>query len=91
MSQSKLGSFMESVTNILIGYTVAVASQMLIFSRFGVHLSHAAHFEIGLFFTVISLVRSYLLRRWYNSNGPAAVVAWAKGLYLRYAPARRFK
>jgi hypothetical protein len=33
---------------------------------FGFKLSGGTAFEIGLIFTVISLVRSYVLRRWFN-------------------------
>ena len=39
---------------------------MLILPLFGFHLSGTTAFEIGLIFTVISLVRSYILRRWFN-------------------------
>lgn len=73
MSQSRLGSFMESLVNIIIGYTIAVAAQMVIFPIYGIHVAHSVHFEMGLFFTVVSLVRSYLLRRLFNGFTRKAV------------------
>lgn len=67
--QTKTGSLLESLTNILIGYGVALASQLAIFPLFGVHLPFSANLWIGAWFTVISLVRSYIIRRWFNAFG----------------------
>lgn len=36
--QSKWHSFLESLTNILIGYVVAIISQLLIFPLFDIHI-----------------------------------------------------
>ena len=40
---------------------------MLILPLFGFHIGPGAAFNMGPIFTVISLVRSYVLRRWFNS------------------------
>ena len=64
--QSKTHSFIESITNIAIGYGVAVMSQMLIFPMFNIHASLSDNFLIGLWFTGISLVRSYTVRRYFT-------------------------
>ena len=69
--QTKAGSLIESLTNILIGYGVALASQLAIFPMFGVHLPFSANLWIGAWFTVISLVRSYVIRRWFNARSNA--------------------
>lgn len=66
-NQSKKMSFVESLTNIFIGYCVAVLSQLIIFPVFKIDISFNENLLIGLFFTVISLVRSYLLRRLFNT------------------------
>jgi len=63
MAQSRLGSAAESVANVAIGYVVAISAQMLIFPLFGVRLPLHDNLLIGALFTVVSLVRSYLLRR----------------------------
>ena len=66
MSQSKKGSLLEAFINVAIGYGVAVASQIVIFPLFGVHISIGENMAIGGFFTVVSIVRSYALRRLFN-------------------------
>ncbi len=64
--QSKLSSFIESLINILIGYCVALGSQLVIFPHYGVHLAPHENMIIGGWFTLISLARSYIIRRWFN-------------------------
>jgi hypothetical protein len=63
MAQSRMGSFVESVANVVIGYGVAVGAQVVIFPWFGVNLPLQSNLAIGVLFTVVSLVRSYCLRR----------------------------
>jgi hypothetical protein len=72
MSQTKIQSFIESVANVAIGYGVAIVSQLIIFPQFGIHVSLATNLWIGCWFTVVSLVRSYVLRRWFNARIRAA-------------------
>jgi hypothetical protein len=66
MSQSRAQSMIESAANVVIGYVVALGSQLVVFPMFGVHLPLQDNLLIGLWFTAISLVRSYLVRRWFN-------------------------
>lgn len=63
MMQSKKHSLFESITNVLAGYGVALASQLVIFPFFNIHISLNDNIIIGLWFTLISIIRSYLLRR----------------------------
>lgn len=64
--QSKTQSFVESLTNVSIGYMIAVLSQLVIFPLFGIYLPMQDNLLIALYFTVISLVRGYVIRRWFN-------------------------
>ena len=64
--QTKLESFIESFTNILIGYIVALISQLIIFPFFDIHINFTDNLLIGLYFTIISLIRSYMIRRFFN-------------------------
>ena len=66
--QTKLQSLTESITNILIGYFTALISQLLIFPLFGINVTFSDNLLIGAYFTVISLIRSYAVRRWYNAK-----------------------
>ena len=68
MNQTRIGSLIESVMNIIIGYGVALASQIILFPMFGIHVSLTTNLWIGLWFTIISLVRSYIIRRWFNAR-----------------------
>jgi hypothetical protein len=63
MKQSRLMSLMESLANVLVGYGVAVATQMLVFPLFGLTVTLTENLLIGSIFTAISVVRSYALRR----------------------------
>ncbi len=64
--QSRLQSFLESCVNVAIGYTVALLTQLAVFPLFGMKVSLEANFAIGGIFTVVSLVRSYAVRRLFN-------------------------
>lgn len=67
MGQTKTGSFAEAWANIAIGFGINFAANMLILPLFGFHgLTLGKNFIIGLLYTVISLLRSYVLRRWFN-------------------------
>lgn len=65
--QSRLYSFIESLTNVAIGYLVALASQIVVFPLFGIHIPLKDNIMIGGVFTVISIIRSYVVRRLFNS------------------------
>jgi len=64
--QSKKRSFVEAVTNVLVGYLVAVISNLIVLPLFGYQVSLFDGFAIGVVFTVISLIRSYMIRRVFN-------------------------
>jgi hypothetical protein len=65
--QTKLGSIAEAAANIAVGFTINYCANMAILPLFGFHaLTAGKNFEIGLLYTLISLARSYVLRRWFN-------------------------
>jgi len=68
MTQTRLGSLIESLMNIVIGYGVALLSQIVVFPWFGIDVPLSTNLAIGAWFTVISLVRSYVIRRWFNAR-----------------------
>lgn len=75
--QTRLGSFVEAWANIFIGFTINYIANIIIFPLFGMHISLLNNFYMGLVYTVISLVRSFVLRRYFNGlkfkvfNAPA--------------------
>jgi hypothetical protein len=65
--QTRLMSLVETMTNILVGLVISFLSQIVIFKLYDVHLSTQQNVEITLYFTIISILRSYALRRFFNS------------------------
>ena len=63
MKQSRAMSLVEAVTNVVVGYGVAVATQILIFPVFGLHMTLAENLKMGAIFTIISIGRAFALRR----------------------------
>lgn len=72
--QTKKMSLIESFTNIAIGYFIACFSQMMIFPLFDIHIPIHQNFQIGLWFTLVSIIRSYTIRRIYNMKEKRGVV-----------------
>jgi len=67
MKQSRLMSMVESLANVLVGYGVAVITQMTVFPLFGLAVTVTENLLIGLIFTAVSIVRSYALRRGFEA------------------------
>lgn len=67
MKQSRLMSLVESLANVLVGYVVAVVTQMAVFPLFGLAVTVTENLLIGLIFTAVSIVRSYALRRGFEA------------------------
>lgn len=67
MRQSRLMSFCEAIANVAVGYGVAVLTQILIFPMFGLHTTLAQNLQMGAVFTVVSIVRSFTLRRIFDA------------------------
>ena len=63
MKQSRIMSLVESVANVVVGYGVAVVTQILIFPIFGLHTTLTQNLKMGAIFTVVSIARSFALRR----------------------------
>ena len=63
MSQSRTMSLVESLANVIVGYGVAVVTQILIFPQFGWNPTLAQNMRIGAVFTAVSLARSFTVRR----------------------------
>lgn len=69
MAQTKRESVIEAITNIVIGMGVAYVSQVIVFPIVGIHNTAATtHLQITLWFTAISFVRSYLIRRYFTTH-----------------------
>lgn len=63
MKQTRTMSLIEAATNVVVGYVLAIATQLLVFPLFEIEAGIHEHLAIGLAFVTVSLARGYLLRR----------------------------
>lgn len=83
MKQSRLMSFLESLINIMVGLGVAMAANAIILPLLGFPISMSQNAIIAAFMTVVSIARSFALRRLFEalhirnplSSGALAIVA----------------
>lgn len=64
--QSKKMSLIETLSSVAIGYIISLAAQMIIFPIFKIEVSFEDNLLIGLFFTAVSIIRGYYVRRLFN-------------------------
>lgn len=65
-AQSKAGSLIESMANLTIGYLLSVGVNLVVFPQYGINLPLSSNLTIVAIFTVVSLIRTYVLRRIFN-------------------------
>jgi putative effector of murein hydrolase len=61
-------SAVEAITSTAIGYVVAVLTQLAVFPLFGLPATLSDSLAIGAIFTAVSVLRSYAVRRWFESR-----------------------
>lgn len=66
MGQTRRQSLIEAGTNIAVGLLVSYVANMAFLSAIGMPISHGQNAVLAVFMTVISLIRSYTLRRLFN-------------------------
>ena len=63
MKQSKWHSVMEAISNTGFGFILSYVSVLLIYPIFELRLNYGGAFLITLYFTLLSFIRVYILRR----------------------------
>ena len=66
MSQSKKQSVFESVIQTLIGLATSILVQITIYPLMGIPVSFNQNLIITVVFFVVSMVKGYLVRRYFN-------------------------
>jgi hypothetical protein len=66
MRQSRASSLIEALANVAIGYGINVLANFAIFPLFGWHITLRQNLLMGIFYTAVSITRSYVVRRWFN-------------------------
>src|SRR5205807_4652246 len=67
MKQTKLASLAESGINVIVGFGISLAAQIYFLPLIGVTVSIGQNVAFALIMTVISICRSYLLRRLFEA------------------------
>lgn len=66
MLQTKRQSLIETLTNVAIGYLVSLIANLIVLPLFNYNISLTDGIYISIIFTVISIIRGYLVRRYFN-------------------------
>lgn len=66
--QSKKQSLKETVISTFIGLAVSLITQIVIFPLYGMQVSFNQNIQITIIFTVVSIARGYLVRRYFNKK-----------------------
>jgi hypothetical protein len=66
MSQTRKQSALEATMNIAVGFGINMLANFTLFPFFGWVISLEQNLLLGVFYTLISFMRSYCLRRFYN-------------------------
>ena len=66
MQQTKLDSFIEALFSTFIGFVVSFTSNLLIMPVLGIPVSLSQNFALTVAFTLVSVARSYMVRRFAN-------------------------
>ena len=84
MNQSKLESFIESCLNTFSGFFLAMLTwQFIIVPMFGYGPTLKENFIITSIFTVVSIIRSYIWRRFFNKGLHKAVHSYISNHFNR--------
>ena len=69
MNQTRLGSLYEAWINVLIGFGINYVMNLVILGWImGLPITLLDNLWIGLMFTVVSVARSYVIRRYFNAK-----------------------
>lgn len=65
--QSRKASAAEVISSTLFGLLIALLTQRAVFPLFGIHTTLPDDLAIAGIFTIVSIIRSYIWRRLFNT------------------------
>lgn len=68
MNQTRLSSLIEAAVGTAVGFAINWTANIFILPLYGFNITGGQAFNLGLIFTIISAVRSYVIRRWFNAR-----------------------
>ena len=66
--QTKRQSLIETLTSVFVGWLIGVILNMLVLPLFDYNVNLTDGVLISIIFTAVSVIRSYIIRRWFNSK-----------------------
>lgn len=66
--QSKRQSLIETLTSVFVGWLIGVILNMLVLPLFDYNITVVDSLFVSLIFTVVSVIRGYVIRRFFNSK-----------------------
>ena len=66
--QTKRQSLIETLTSVFVGWLIGVILNLTILPLFDYNITVVDSLWVSLIFTVISVVRGYLIRRFFDSK-----------------------
>ena len=68
MNQTRVGSLIEAGINVVIGFVINMAANFVILPLVGFEITLQQNLCIGVLYTLVSVARSYVVRRWFNAR-----------------------
>lgn len=65
--QSQTMSLVEATANVVVGFVLALLTQIVVFPMLGLAASLSDNLILSVVFTAVSIARSYALRRLFNT------------------------
>ena len=66
--QSKKQSLIETLTSVFVGWLIGVILNLTILPLFDYNITVVDSLWVSLIFTVVSVIRGYVIRRFFNSK-----------------------
>ena len=66
--QTKKQSLIETLTSVFVGWLIGVILNMLVLPLFDYNITVIDSLWVSLIFTVVSVIRGYVIRRFFNSK-----------------------
>lgn len=66
--QTKSESLLESCANVVIGFALSMLINAVVFPQYGIHVTTWQSAQITIWFTILSIGRSYVIRRVYATR-----------------------
>lgn len=66
MLQSKQKSLLEAIVNTFVGFIVTLISSPFIYWICDIKINFPQMTMVTLLFTIVSIIRNYVIRRWFN-------------------------